>query len=178
MACSGTTTRPVSSTGSTTWLGRKAGTSVRASCPSTTSATRSYLPPRFIHHFLQCNNSSFVDKGDFTALSGANLASSAENQEYAVSYTAARSDPPCVARKVFLFLLNINGSNHLLQYVEDPAQLAIMQSWKFEHVETPSRNFRRRLNSSGKDETFQNAESWLNGTDDPQDYDKVRCCNL
>ena len=46
----------------------------------------------------------FVGIGAFTAWSGSNLGSSAENQEYAVSYTAARSDPPCVAHKVTIML--------------------------------------------------------------------------
>lgn len=48
-----------------------------------------------------------------------------------------------------------------------------MSGWKFEHVETPSRNVRRRLYSSGKEETFQNASRWLNGADCADEHDMV-----
>ena len=59
--------------------------------------------------------------------------------------------------------------------MDDPAQLAVMSSWKFEHVETPSRNVRRRLQSSGKEETFQNALRWVNGADCADEHDMVLC---
>ena len=48
-----------------------------------------------------------------------------------------------------------------------------MSSWKFEHVETPSRNVRQRLQSSGKEETFQNASRWVNGADCADEHDMV-----
>ena len=58
--------------------------------------------------------------------------------------------------------------------MDDPAQLAIMSGWMFEHVETPSRNVRRRLHSSGKEETsFQNASRWVNGADCADEHDMV-----
>ena len=44
-----------------------------------------------------------IHAGDFTAWSSSNIAGA---QEHAISYTAAKSTPPCVFRKVHLLIVS------------------------------------------------------------------------
>jgi len=64
------------------------------------------------HVYLQGMNMVFstaptydfiIHAGDFSAWSASNIAGA---QEYAISYTAAKSTPPCVFRKVHLLILS------------------------------------------------------------------------
>ena len=64
---------------------------------------------RYEHGILNSFNIDFkiMHAGDFTAWSASNIAGA---QEHAISYTAAKSTPPCVFRKVDLLIVSCSTS--------------------------------------------------------------------
>ena len=60
-----------------------------------------------VYSTLSTSDFKIMHAGDFTAWSASNIAGA---QEHAISYTAAKSTPPCVFRKVDLLIVSCSTS--------------------------------------------------------------------